>query len=146
MPTAGRLAGAVFFALYGWYIAGISVPFFPEANAPSYLVPLCAGLGLFQGWQVFGRRSGKGYNAAIGHGLTVAAAFSFWVLFTISFVQMMKNAMRHLYGGPMEALIDTFSLMAERAAYFLDAGFIATVLIGGVVCALAAEYFAKRYP
>ncbi len=146
MPTAGRLAGAVFFALYGWYVAGISVPYFPESNAPGYLIPVCAGLGLFFGWTICGTHAGTGYNAATGQGLTMAFLFSFCILYIMGFFQMMAQAMRMVYDGPMEAIMASFLEAFEFALYFVDIKMIATVLIGGVLCAWATEYVAQRYP
>lgn len=146
MPTAGRLAGAIVFALFGWYIAGIAAPFFPEGRPPAALIPVSAFIGLLIGWMFVGTRAGNGYNAAIGIGLTAALLWSFWVLFLISFRQMIRNAMRRLYDGPMEALVDTFNLMMEQAIDFIDVQLIASVVIGGVVCAWITEYFGRRFP
>ena len=146
MPTAGRLAGAVFFALFGWYIAGISVPYFPESNAPGYLIPVCALLGIFFGWKVCGANAGKGYNAAVGQGLTMAFLFSFSILFIMGFVQMIKQAMRMVYHGPVDAFMASFLETFEVALLFYDFKMIASVLIGAVLCACATEYFASRYP
>ncbi|WP_243394429.1 TrgA family protein [Yoonia maritima] len=146
MPTAGRLAGAVFLALYGWYIAGIAIPYFPEANAPGYLIPLCAALGVFFGWRMLGRHAGLGYQAAIGQGLTVGLVFGFSVLFVMGFMQMISKAMRHHYDGPMEALLGSFTEAGVIALYFASINIIASILIGGVLCAWGTEYFAKRYP
>ncbi len=146
MPTAGRLAGAIMFALYGWYVAGYSVRFFPEENAPDLLIPVATFVGLLIGWMIVGSRAGRGYNPAIGIGLTAASAYSFWVIFLLSFQAMMKNAMRRLYDGPMEALADTFDIMLEQAKDFLDIGLIITVFVGGIICAWVTEYFGKRYP
>lgn len=146
MPTAGRLAGAILFALYGWYIGGIAGPFFPEGNPPDFLIPLCAGIGLLVGWMICGSRAGKGYNPAVGIGLTAAFAFTFWVIFLISFEEMFQNAFRRSYGGPMEAAVDIFNIMIEKGQDLTDVGLIASVVIGGVICAWITEYFAQRYP
>lgn len=146
MPTAGRLAGAIAFAIYGWYIGTLVIAFYPEGFAPTFLVPMCIVLGVICGWKIVGSRAGRGYYAATGHGLTGVAAFAFWVLFLLSFHEMIRKALRRLYGGPMDAVVDTFALMAERAREYLDVNLILSVAIGGVICAWIAEYYAKRYP
>lgn len=146
MPTAGRLAGAVIFALFGWYIAGISIPYFPEANAPDYWLPASAAIGLILGWRVCGRRAGNGYNPAIGIGLTCGFAISFWLIFLVGFDQMITNSLRLRYDGPMEAIIDVFDQMLKFSLYFYDFTLIATILIGGVICAWFTEYFGQRFP
>lgn len=145
MPTAGRLAGAVIFALFGWYIAGVSIPYFPESNAPDYWLPASAGIGLFIGWRVCGSRAGRGYHPAISIGLTCSAAISFWLIFLFGFNQMITNALRLRYDGPMEATVDIFEQMAKFSLYFYDWSLIATVLIGGVICAWITEYFGQRF-
>ncbi|MDP5084306.1 MAG: TrgA family protein [Yoonia sp.] len=146
MPTAGRLAGAVIFGLFGWYMAGISIPFFPEGVAPRYWIPAAAAISLFIGWKVCGSRAGRGYNPAVAVGLTAAFMMGFSLVFVLAFNQMIKNAMRLRYDGPMEAVVDTFSQMVKFASYFNDIPLIATLLIGGILCAWFTEYFGKRYP
>lgn len=146
MPTAGRLAGAVVFFLFGWYIAGIAGPYFPEERPPGYLIPLCAFIGLFVGWTVCGPRTGKGTSSAISNGLTTTAAFSFCVLAALAFGAMMQNAMRNRYDGPMDAIVGMFELMLEQGLEFLDVPFVVTMLAGGIICAMIAEFFGKRFP
>jgi len=146
MPTAGRLAGAVVFGLFGWYLAGITIPFFPEANAPDYWIPASAAAGVFVGWTICGKRAGNGYNPAVGVGVSCACAFAFIMLFIVAFNQMIQNAFRLRYDGPMEAVVDVFGQMVEFAEYFYDWGLIATILAGGVICAWVTEVFGQRYP
>ncbi|MCK0094588.1 TrgA family protein [Yoonia sp. F2084L] len=146
MPTAGRLAGAVIFALFGWYLGGISVELFPEANAPDFWLPANAFIGLIIGWKICGSRAGNGYNAAMGVGLTCAFALGFCALFVVAFNQMISNAMRLRYDGPMDAIVGIFSLMLEFAVYFYDFTLIATLLVGSVICAWFTEFFGQRYP
>lgn len=146
MPTAGRLAGAIIFALFGWYLGGISVPFFPEANAPTYWLPASAFISLMIGWKICGARAGHGYNPAMGVGLTCSFAIAFSLLFLVSFNQMISNAMRLRYDGPMEAIVDIFNLMIEFGLYFYDFTLITTLVVGGVVCAWFTEFFGQRYP
>lgn len=146
MPTAGRLAGAVIFALFGWYLGGVLGPFFPEERPPGYLVPLCAAIGLFLGWTVCGGRAGFGYRNAVSNGLTTAAAFSFCVIGSLSFGAMIRNALRNRYDGPMDAIVGVFDLMLEMSQDFFDVSLIITVLVGSIFCAVIVEYFGKRYP
>lgn len=146
MPTAGRLAAALAFFIVGWYVGIVAVPFFPEGNPPNWLIPLCMVIGVLTGWKVIGSRAGRGYNAAVGNGLTGAFAFSFWVMFLLAFADMIKQSLRRSYDGPMEAIVDIFNLMVEQGLDFLDPELIITVVAGGVICAVFAEFIAKRYP
>lgn len=145
MLTGGRLAGGVVFALLGWYIAGIAGPFFQEGRPPSYLIPLCTFLGLFMGWTVCGPRTGKGYVNAVSNGLTTIVAFSFCVVASLAFMTMMQNAMRHRYGGPMEAVVAWFDLILEQGLEFFDIPFIGTIIVGGIICAMIAEFIGNRF-
>ena len=146
MPTAGRLAGGVIFGLFGWYFAGLTIPFFPEARPPDWWTPTVVLVGLYLGWKVCGNRAGRGYNTAIGVGLTTGAAIGFSLLFILGSVQMVKNSMRLRYDGPTEAVVDTFRLMMEFAEEFYSIELILTLAIGGIVCAWITEFFGQRYP
>lgn len=146
MPTAGRLAAAITFFIYGWYIAITATPFFAEGVAPRYLIPLSIVIAVIVGWKVVGSRLGGGYIAALAHGLTGAFAYSFWMVFLLAFEDMIGRSMRRSYGGPMEAIVDIFSLMLELAQRMLDFNLIVSIIVGGVICAIVAEFFAKRYP
>ncbi|WP_411891990.1 TrgA family protein [Yoonia sp. SDW83-1] len=146
MPTAGRLAAALAFFIYGWYIALQATPFFPEGNLPGYAVPLSIGVSILVGWMVVGSRAGRGYIAAIGNGLTGAAAYTLWMVFLISFYDMIRKSLRRLYDGPMDAIVDVFALMVDLGQDFYDINLIINVVVGGIICALISEYFAKRYP
>ncbi|MEJ8560479.1 TrgA family protein [Yoonia sp. GPGPB17] len=147
MPTAGRLAGAIIFGLFGWYIAGLTIPFFPESNAPDFWLPVVSAISLVVGWRVCGSRAGRGYNPATGVGLTCGFAIAFCAIFALSLNQMISNALRNRYNdGTMEAVIDVFNQMIEFSVMFYDVTLIATLFIGGVVCAWVTEYFGQRFP
>ncbi|MFT7108228.1 MAG: hypothetical protein ACJAVT_002763 [Yoonia sp.] len=145
MPTAGRLAGAIIFALFGWYMAEISARFFPDEIAPDFWIPGAAIISLLIGWRVCGIRAGRGYNPAVGIGLTASAAMAFCLIFALAFMRMIDNAMRLRYNGPMDAVVNIFVEMLEYGTYFYDLQLIATLLIGGVVCAWVTEFFGQRF-
>jgi hypothetical protein len=146
MPTAGRLAGAIIFGLFGWYIAGVGVRFFPNEIAPDFWIPTAAVISLLIGWRVCGARAGRGYNPAIGIGLTASAAMAFCLVFALAFMQMIDNAMRLRYNGPMDAVVNIFIEMLEYGQYFADIQLIGTLFVGGVVCAWITEFFGQRFP
>ncbi len=145
MPTAGRLAGAIVFALFGWYIGGLMGAFFEEERPPQFLIPMCVVFGLFLGWKLCGSRAGKGYRQAVSNGLTTTGAFAFCVVAALGGNQMITNALRNRYDGPMDAFVDTFELIIEQASIFVDIPFLTTLVIGGIICALIAEYFGKNF-
>lgn len=147
MPTAGRLAGAISFALFGWYLAGLSVPLFPEGIAPAYWVPAVSFIGLIVGWRICGPRSGQGYYKAALNGLTCGVTMSFCAVFIMGFSDMITRSLRMQYtDGPMEAVADVFNLMVRFAGMFADQTLIISVLVGGIICAWVTEFFGRRYP
>ena len=146
MPTAGRLAGAIFLGLFAWYLATICVPFFPESRPPDFWFPVSVLLGIFIGWRVCGVRAGRGISPATGIGLTIGPLLAFCMIFSLAFDQMIKNGMRLRYDGPTEAIIDTFALMAELAVDFYSVTLIVTVVVGGLVVAWLTEIVGQRLP
>ncbi len=146
MPTAARLAAAVSFAIFGWYMAEVVTPFYPQENPPSFLIALTIALGVLCGWTVYGNRAGRGYIASIGTGLTAAIIFGFWTLLFVGFYEMIDRSLRRFYDGPMEALVEMFGLMADIGWTLAESPVVISLLVGGIIAALFAEYFAKRYP
>jgi hypothetical protein len=146
MPTAGRLAGAVLFGLFGWYLATITVPAFPEARPPEFWFPVSILFGVVIGWRLCGARAGHGLSRSTGIGLTMGPLLAFCMLFALAFEQMVRNGMRLRYSGPTEAIIDTFALLAQRAIDFYSSDLVLTVIAGGLVCAWITEIVARRLP
>ncbi len=146
MPTAGRLAAALAFFIYGWSIALQATPLFPEGNPPNYILPLSIIVSVLIGWRVVGTRAGRGLSSAIGIGLTAAFLYVLWMVFLISFWDMIKRSLRLFYRGPMEAVVDVFDLMMQFTLRMADINLVFSIFVGAVICALIAEYFGRRYP
>lgn len=145
MPTAGRLAGAIAFAAFGYYLYTLLSPLFEEGQEPQYFLKLCVGVGVWAGWVICGKRASDGYKAGIGTGFTAVAAMAFWIVFLMSFADMIKKSMRKLYDGPMEALVDVFSLMLDAGAVFATADVGIALAIGGFVCGFFTSFIGKRF-
>ena len=146
MPTAGRLFAAIAFAVIGAYFAFRIAPLFDEGQEPGFWYPLCVLAGVWSGWVVVGKRAGSGYSAAIGNGLTGIVAQFFWIIFLVSFFDMIQKSMRRSYDGPVEAIVNVFQLGMD---YVLEMGSIElglTALAAGAVGGLFAEFFALRMP
>lgn len=146
MPTAGRLAGAILFALFAWYMAMACVPFFPQEAAPDFFLPTFVAIGLILGWRICGARAGRGFNPAVGMGLTTSFAMGFWILFVMGFVKMLENAFDMKYRGPMDSVIGVFNEMAGYGMMFFDVNLIVTLFAGGVVMSWITEVFGRRFP
>lgn len=146
MPTGGRLIGAICFGFLGAYIAYIAGPLFEDGRQPNYWFPLCGLAGIWSGWVVVGKRAGRGYSSGVGNGLTGAAAMIFWILFLMSFADMISKSLRRSYDDPVEALVNVFEIASEYAVRFATADVIIALLVGGVVGGLVTEFFGRRFP
>ncbi len=146
MPTAGRLIGALCFAILGLLIAILTVPLFEEGKSPGFWFPLCFLAGVWAGWVVVGPKTGGGFSASVGISLTGVAIQVFWILFLMSGYDMIRKSMRRAYDGPVEAVINIFEIGGTYAIQFATFEVIATVLVGGVVAGLFTEFFSRIYP
>jgi hypothetical protein len=146
MPTAGRLAGAIIFMVFGWYLATLAAQFFPNERPPGYWFPMMATVSCAVGWKFCGARVGKGYTAAIGLGITTSLCIAFWAIFFVALQRMISNSMDLDYRGVMDAILNTFVLMYEFAETLYNVPLIITALIGGVICAWMTEFIGRRMP
>lgn len=146
MPTGGRLVGAICFAALGAYLALLAIPFFEDGQVPSFWWPLCILAGVWSGWVVVGKRVGQGYSAAIGNGLTGTATLIFWIIFVISFVDMIEKSFRRSYDDPLEAIVNVFELGIEHALRLGQMDVIVAALVGGVIGGIVTEFFGRRLP
>ena len=144
MPTAGRLFGAVTFALLGFAIAVYTAPIFEEGRLPSYWFVLGVAAGLWAGWVVVGKRAGNGDS--ISNGLTGGAALVFWVLFVTGFLIMIEKSMRGAYSGPVEAVVNVAQEMYDLALGLYSPTLIGIILGGSVLAGLVTGFFGKRLP
>jgi len=145
MLTAGRLIGAMCFAILGAYIAFATVPLFEEGRAPGFWYALCMLAGAWAGWAIVGSRSGKGYSSSVGVSLTGVVA-GFWILFILSGYDMIQKSMRRSYDGPVEAVINVFEILGEYALQFATVDVVTVLVVGALAAGMFTEFFARRYP
>jgi len=145
MLTASRLIGALAFAVFGTYLAFITVKYFDEGAAPSYWIGLAAFAGFWAGWSVVGPRTGRGYSSSVGVSLTGVVALGFWVIFLHSVYEMVQKSMRRAYEGPADALVGVLEIGGEYALRFANLEVLATLVAGGLIAGMFTEFFARRY-
>ena len=145
MPTAGRLVAAILWAALAWIVSMQIVPLFPEGTDVGWFAEINAGIGFFVGWTVAGKRAGGTWSAAISYGLTATVATVFWGLFLHCFALMVRQSLRRIYDGPMEALVDVFELMSENAQLMAVQPVLLTLLIGGIFAGLVTEAAARTW-
>lgn len=145
MPTAARLIAGVIFAAVAALAAHLFIPALPEGTQVGYLREISAGLGLICGWMIMGRLTGKGYGEAMGSGIRTAISIAFWALLGFSIYVMVDKSTRMLYDGPMAALLGTFDLMLGYGKMMLTPGVLGTLLIGGIIGGVLAEWGGRRW-
>jgi hypothetical protein len=145
MPTAAKLVAAVMFAAVGFLAAQAYVPSLPEGTQIGFLREICAGLGLVIGWFVMGRLVGKGYVEAVGFGIRTSVTLMFWAVLGFSIYEMILRSTKMMYDGPMEALLGVFDLVIYYGKMMGSPEFIGTLLIGGVLGGIAAEWAGRRW-
>ena len=146
MPTAGRLTAAICFAALALGFAYLSTQFFPEARAPWFWFPLNGLVGIGVGWTVVGSRVGRGFSAGLGNGITGTVATLFWVLFFMSFAEMIRKSMRRAYDDPVEAVVGVFEIMGEYAVDFADVNLAIYLAVATIVVGIIVEFIGSRYP
>jgi hypothetical protein len=145
MPTAAKLVAAVMFAAVGFLAAQAFVPSLPEGTQIGFLREICAVLGLVIGWLVMGRLVGKGYVEAVGFGIRTSVTVLFWAVLGFSIYEMILRSTKMMYDGPMEALLGVFDLVIYYGKMMGSPEFIGTLLIGGVLGGIAAEWAGRRW-
>lgn len=145
MPTAAKLVAAVMFAAVGFLAAQAYVPSLPEGTQIGFLREICAMLGLVIGWFVMGRLVGKGYVEAVGFGIRTSVTVLFWAVLGFSIYEMILRSTKMMYDGPMEALLGVFDLVIYYGKMMGSPEFIGTLLIGGVLGGIAAEWAGRRW-
>lgn len=147
MPTAARLFAAIVLGATALLASVAYVPLLPEGTRVGMLAPLNTVLGVLVGWRLVGRTApGQGYGRALTQGFVGAAVLLFWVLLLWASWEMLQLSLRKRFDGVPEALEGVFSAMAEYGVLLLTGPAPgATLLIGGFLSGLVAEWGARRY-
>lgn len=145
MPTAAKLFAALAFAAVAYLSAGIYRNYLPEGTPTGLLGPVCAALGLFWGWRISGALAGRGVMAAMGTGVRTSITITFWALLVFSIYRMLRESMRMIYDGPVEALQSVFSWMLTYGMLLLNPEVLAALLLGGLFGGWLAEWASERW-
>ncbi len=145
MPTAAKFIGAVVFAIVGYLAALAYIPQLPEGTTTGYFPEITAALGLLIGWRAVGTHAGRGYKEGVSLGLRGALFLVFWALFGFAIYFMIRRSTKMLYQDAGEAVLDVPMLMLQYGKLLWAQNLIATLIIGGALGGLAAEFAAKRW-
>lgn len=145
MPTAAKLVAALAFAALGYLAAEVFKVSMPERTVWGHFSLISAGTGLLCGWALMGDLAGQGYRAAMGYGLrTMIQAVGLLVIgFSIYDAVLRSTKLR--YDGPMEAVLGMFELALDYLGKMATAPMIGTLLLGGVLGGVAAEWAGRRW-
>ncbi len=144
-PNSAQLVAALCLAFLAFIVSGQVMPLMPEGTDFGYFTVVNMVIGLFCGWIIMGKRTGRGRTAAINNGLTGMVAMVFWALFVQGAYEMFDKAMHNRYGGPFEALAAIFVIGMDYGLMILVPSIIVTLLVGGVLAGLAADYAKKKW-
>ncbi|KNG95458.1 TrgA family protein [Pseudaestuariivita atlantica] len=147
-PTAAKLVAAVCLGALGWYVSELIKPLVTEAKvitAFGWFSVVNAVIGAIVGWVFIGSRAGGGMSAAIGIGITGMALMVLWGLGLQGANEMIALAMKNRYDGPVEAVTAVFELSIEYFFLMSTVEIWMTLIVGGIVSGIAAEFAARRW-
>ncbi|WP_149140799.1 TrgA family protein [Gemmobacter caeruleus] len=146
MPTAGKLAGAILFAVLAYVLAVNYRAELPLDYVPNAFYIWCVVIGLLCGWRVMGTRAGLPAREAPSSGiLTVVITVLVAVLF-FSTQEMLRRSANKLYKGPLEAVVGIFEIAAHYIGMMATPAFFGTMMLGGVACGMLAGMVGRRWP
>lgn len=145
MPTAAKLVASVWFALAGWLAANAHVPALGENAAVGLFRELTALIGFVCGWRVMGNGVDKSYADSVGTGLKTSIILAFLALLLFSGHQMVKEAFRMHFDGPMQAMLGWADLMMKNAVRVVSVGVIGVLIIAGLLGGPLTEWAWRRW-
>jgi len=146
MPTAAKLASAVMFALIGWFAGAAYVATLPEGQPATFVAPVAAGVGLFQGWFTMGRNATGQLIMDLGTGLRTSVQIGFFVVLIFGLLEMFDRSTRLRYDGPGEAAIAAMELFLEYGlSVVLAMNTLGILALGGMGAGILAGLVARRW-
>ncbi|MCB1367137.1 MAG: TrgA family protein [Rhodobacteraceae bacterium] len=144
MPTAAKLVAAFAFAGVGYATAQAFQPAVPEGMHAPWLREMSAIIGLIVGWFVMGRSVGGGMYLAAMRGIYTATLLLFWALVVFSGREMVLRSLDRRFDTVMEAVTGTIGIAYWFVQLSLFPAFWLTLLGGGILAGMVAE-FANRH-
>jgi len=145
MPTGAKAMAAIAFAVVALIITMFYVPLMPEAVAAGPLHEFAVVIGGIVGWRVMGPSVGKGYIEAAASGLKTVIVIVFFSLLFLGIYEMLQESVRMRYDGPLDAIIDIFARMGERAPPLASFNVIMAMVVGGIVGGVLSENASRRW-
>lgn len=145
MPTAAKLFAALAFAIVAFFTAEVFKPHMPEGTQFGYFSFVSALIGAISGWKVMGPEAGRGNWMAVSSGMKTALFMALVALFIFATYEMLVEAFRPSYSGPMEAVIAIFDFAVEYFVTFLAWDVLIVLFVGGALAGSFSEWAARRW-
>lgn len=151
MPTAAKLAGAVFFALLAVALAVYVPQILPAGMARGRLLPVAVVIAALTGWRVAGTAltvapdRPKSHAEAASIGMRTAVIALLVALFAFAVGEMARQALRKIYDGPVDALVGVFEELVEFLPPLADPTFVAILLLGGALAGVLTGLVGRRW-
>lgn len=146
MPTAAKLAAAIWFALLAWFTAELVKPYMPDGTQFGFMSEIAAFFGFLTGWVFLGNRAGDTMASALSYGFTASLIMAFWAIFYFAFETMIKGALAGQYGSsPTRALLSVIDLMREMSLYLIKPDVLIVLIGGGFFGGFITEKISRRW-
>jgi hypothetical protein len=145
MPTAARLAGAVWFFGVGWTAAMQVLATFPDGTPARFFPLAIAVIGLWRGWVVAGHGAGRGRSIAIAHSISCALQMALIGLLVFAARAVYFRALNMRYDGLEDAAMAVLEQFVTYAIQSLTLPIWGVLLAGGVIGGLICEAVARRW-
>ncbi len=145
MPTAGKLAGAIFFAILAFILAGIYRFELERDYMPGSYYGMSMVIGLLCGWLVMGPRTHERRIETANSGLLTTVVMIVACLIYFSTLDMLRRATNQMYAGPLEAVTNIFQIAGDNVTRMASLQFVGTALVGGIICGLLAGQAGRRW-
>jgi hypothetical protein len=80
----------------------------------------------------------------VGYGITATVVTVVVAAFLQCFAIMIRQSLRRLYDGPVEAVVDVFELMVRNGQHLLHAEVLLALALGGVLAGLLTEWVGRN--
>ncbi|MFQ5437563.1 MAG: TrgA family protein [Paracoccaceae bacterium] len=144
-PTSAKAVAAICFAVTATVGAYMFLPVIAEARRGDWFLPANAVLGAYIGWRVMGRLAGRGYRRAFWAGIGTSIWLAFWSLAIFSSYEMIHRSLLKRYDTPTEAVGNIGVIAMEYLGLSMQLDVILTILGGGVVGGILAEFAGRRW-
>jgi hypothetical protein len=145
MPTAARLVGALSLAVLAFVVSKMIIAEMVWLSEFGYFTEVNVALGLIFGWRVIGRNAGHGMRDAVSSGIGAMFVMVLSGLFLQSGNTMIDQSMDRRYDGPVEAVLDIALIGYENFLIMARPHILITLLLGGILCGMLAEWAWRRW-